>query len=181
MKSAKSKLNGIKVAFLATDGFEEVELTQPREVLDKAGAETFLITPKATKIKSWQHTKWGKNFKADGTIKMSPRDFDALVLPGGVINPDKLRSDKAVIKFIKHFVDSKKPIAAICHGPWTLVETGLVKGKTMTSYRSLKTDLENAGAKWVNKKVVRDKNLITSRKPDDLPAFNKMLLKVFAE
>jgi protease I len=176
----KSTLAGKKIAVLLADGFEEEEMTKPREALLKAGADIFLITPKGKKVRSWQHDKWGKYFKVNKNIKhVNPKDFDGLLLPGGVMNPDKLRTDQDIIKFITYFMKNKKPTAAICHGPWTLIETKTVKGMTLTSYHSIKTDLINAGAKWVNKKVVKDKNLVTSRSPKDLPAFNKEMVKLF--
>lgn len=180
MKKSKQPLNGTKIAILVTDGFEEVEMTKPKEALKKAGAKTILITPKGKKVKSWQHNKWGKYFKTDKNLNhLSPKQFDGLLLPGGVMNPDKLRINKSAIKFIQHFVNKKKPIAAICHGPWTLIEAGKIKGRKLTSYHSIKSDLINAGAKWKNKKVVRDRNLVTSRSPKDLPSFNKMIIKLY--
>jgi protease I len=169
-------LSGKRVAILATDGFEQSELFQPREALDKAGAKTELLSLKAGKIKGWDHTDWGKSAKVDKLVadaKVS--DYDMLVLPGGVMNPDKLRGDKTAVAFVREFVNSGKPIAAICHGPWTLIDAGGLKGKRMTSWPTLKTDLTNAGAKWEDSEVVVDGNLITSRKPDDIPAFNEKI------
>lgn len=182
MKKSNHKLKGYKIAIVLSSGFEEVEMTKPREALKKAGAKTYLISPDGGKVKSWRHDKWGKEFKVDMNIKNAkPGDFDGIVLPGGVMNPDKLRTDKKVVKFISHFMKSKKPVAAICHGPWTLVETGKLKGRKMTSYRSIKTDLVNAGASWADKKVIVDKNLVTSRTPKDIPAFNKAMISLYTE
>jgi protease I len=182
MKKTKNLLDGMKIAILLSDGFEEVEMTKPREALINAGATTFLITPKGKKVKSWQHDKWGKYFKVNKHLKnANPKDFDGILLPGGVMNPDKLRTDKYAVKFVDYFLKNKKPIAAICHGPWTLIETNKIKGVKLTSYHSIKSDLINAGAKWINKKVVVDKNLVTSRSPKDLPAFNKELIKLFTK
>jgi protease I len=182
MKKSNNLLDGVRIAILLTDGFEESEMTKPREALINAGAETFLITPKGKNVKSWQHDKWGKHFKVNKNIKnANPKDFDGILLPGGVMNPDKLRTDKNAVKFVAYFFKNRKPIAAICHGPWTLIETGKLKGVKLTSYHSIKSDLMNAGAKWLNKKVVVDKNLLTSRSPKDLPAFNKELIKLFSK
>lgn len=174
------RLQGKNIAILLCDGFEEVEMTDPRKVLKKEGAKTYLITPKNKKVKSWRHDHWGKTFKVDVKLeKAKPSDYDGVLLPGGVMNPDQLRSNKKAVKFIKHFMQTKKPVAAICHGPWTLIETGKLQGVKLTSYHSIKTDLKNAGAKWKNKKVVTDKNLTTSRSPKDLPAFNKAIVKLY--
>lgn len=182
MKKLKRPLEGKKIAILLTDGFEEIEMTNPREQLKKAGAKTFLITPKHAKVKSWQHDKWGKYFAADTNLTITQaKTYDAILLPGGVMNPDKLRIDKKAVKFVTHFLQHKKPIAAICHGPWTLIETQKIKGLKVTSYHSIKSDLINAGAKWSNKKVVVDKQVLTSRTPKDLPAFNKAMIKLFAK
>ncbi len=177
-----STLKNLKVAVLATDGFEQSELEKPVESLKKENITVHVISPKDGKIKGWQHTDWGNEVKVDVELdKANPSDYQALVLPGGVMNPDKLRLSKKAISFIKDFVDSKKLIAAICHGPWTLIDAGGVKGKKMTSWPSIKTDLENAGANWVDKEVVRDGNIITSRKPDDIPAFNAEIIKALSE
>jgi protease I len=187
MKNSKSllngkKLTGKKIAILLTNGFEEVEMTKPREALLNAGAKTFLIAPEGNKVKSWRHDRWGKYFKVDKNLKnTNPGDFDAILLPGGVMNPDHLRTDKHAVKFVANFLKNNKPIAAICHGPWTLIETGKIKGMKLTSYHSIKSDLINAGAKWKNKKVVIDRNLVTSRSPKDLPAFNREIIKLFAK
>ncbi len=173
-----SELSGKKIAFLATDGFEQSELLDPRKALDATGATTVLISPKSGEIKGWNHKEWGQTVKVDKTLaKANPNDYDALVLPGGVINPDRLRMDPAAVNFVKQFVTSGKTTAAICHGPWTLIETGAIKGKTVTSWPSLKTDLKNAGANWVDQEVVTDGQFIFSRKPDDIPAFNRAIVE----
>lgn len=171
---------GIKVAILVTDGFEEVELVKPRQALDAAGAKTTVVSPKDGKVRSWQHTEWGKDFPVDLALNRArPDDFDALLLPGGVMNPDKLRMEPAAVKFVKAFFDAGKPVAAICHGPWTIIEAGAAHGRHMTSWPSLKTDLKNAGAEWTDQESVVDGNLVTSRKPDDIPAFNKAMIDLF--
>jgi protease I len=172
-------LSGLRVAVLATDGFEQVELLEPLQALRDAGATAHVIAPKRGTIRGWNHTNWGTETRVDGTLdEARPEEYHGLVLPGGVMNPDKLRMDQKAIAFAQHFVDEGKPIAAICHGPWLLVECGdAVQGKRMTSYPSIKTDLRNAGAHWVDDEVVVDGNIITSRKPDDLPAFNRRMIE----
>ncbi len=176
-----STLEGRKVALLVTDGFEQLELLEPRAALDAAGATTHVVSPKDDRVKGWNHAEWGEKVKVDVALaKANADDYDALVLPGGVMNPDALRLDKHAVAFVKAFVDAGKPIAAICHGPWTLVETGAVKGKKMTSWPSLRTDLTNAGAHWVDQEVVVDGNLVTSRKPDDLKAFSRETIATIA-
>jgi len=176
------QLNGVKVAILATDGVEQVELLKPREALKEAGAETKVVSPKSGKIKGWDHTDWGEQIPVDMHLSSAnPDDFDALLLPGGVMNPDHLRMDPAAVKFVKAFTEAGKPMAAICHAPWMVAEAGGVKGKRMTSWPSLKTDLKNAGANWVDEAMVRDGSLVTSRKPDDIPAFNRGMIELFAE
>ena len=176
------KLANKKVAILVADGFEQVEMTAPRKVLEVAGAVTHLISPNPNMVKGWQHTDWGDSFDVDVHLKKAnPSDYDALLLPGGVMNPDKLRINADAVSFVKSFVRDGKPIAAICHGPWTLIEAGAVKGKTMTSWPSLKTDLRNAGATWVDEEAVVDNGLVTSRNPDDIPAFNEKMLEEFAQ
>ena len=175
------ELNDVRVAILTEEGFEQVELTSPKEALEKAGARTDVISPKSGKIKAWNTKDWGIEISVDKELKDAKvEDYDALVLPGGVLNPDKLRTNKDAVAFVKEFLQSGKPVAAICHGPQTLIETGLLEGRRMTSYPSLKTDLKNAGANWVDQEMVHDANLISSRKPDDLPAFNKELIKVLS-
>lgn len=177
-KVINGKLHGLKIAVLLCDGFEESEMTKPREALERAGARVHLITPKENKVRAWLHDKWSKSYKIDVNLdKANPNDYDALLLPGGVLNPDKLRTNKKAIKFVESFIKNKKWIAAICHGSITLIETGKLKGIKMTSYHSIKTDLINAGATWTNKSVVIDKNFITSREPKDIPAFNKAIIK----
>ncbi len=176
-----NNLANIKIAILATDGFEQSELMEPKAALEQAGAQTHVVSPAETaEIKGWKDKDWGDKVAVD--IKLAdahPENYDALLLPGGVINPDKLRIDEKAIAFIKHFVTTGKPIAAICHGPWTLIEAGAVKGREMTSWPSLKTDLTNAGAHWTDAEVVCDKGLVTSRKPSDIPAFvNKFMEEI---
>jgi protease I len=174
-----SNLKGKKIAILATDGFEQAELTEPRKALDEAGAETVVIAPKGGEIKGWNIKEWGNSVKVDKTLNdANPNEYDALVLPGGVMNPDHLRMDPAAVNFVRQFVSSGKTVAAICHGPWTLIEAGVVSGKTMTSWPSLKTDLKNAGANWVDQEVATDGQFITSRKPDDIPAFSRTIIEM---
>jgi protease I len=175
-------LAGKRVAILVTDGFEQVELTRPREALDDAGAQTSIISPKRREVRGWKFTDWGDKFPVDTPLASArPEEYDALLLPGGVINPDSLRIDDDAIAFVRHFVRTGKPIAAICHGPWTLIEAGGVTGKTMTSWPSIKNDLQNAGATWVDQEVVVEPGLVTSRKPDDIPAFNRAILVEFGQ
>jgi protease I len=176
-----TQLNGIKVAILVADGFEQVEMTDPRKALDHAGAKTILVSPAQNKVQGWNHDVKGSSFVVDVHMEeANPEDYHALILPGGVMNPDALRLNPQAVAFVKHFVDAQKPIAAICHGPWTLINAKGVKGKTMTSWPSLQADLENAGATWVDHQVVVDNNLITSRNPGDLPAFNAAIAKLLA-
>ena len=173
-----SELKGKKIAILATDGFEQAELMEPRKALDAAGAQTFVISPKSGEIKGWKMKDWGDTVKVDKTLEdANPNDYDALVLPGGLINPDHLRMDPAAVNFVKKFVETGRTTAAICHGPWTLVEAGVVRGKTVTSWPSVKTDLKNAGANWVDQEVVTDGQFIFSRKPDDIPAFSRAIIE----
>jgi protease I len=177
-----NELNGKRVAILVADGFEQVELTEPRAALEAAGASTAIVSPNEDEVKGWQHTEWGNTFEVDVSLEDArPQDFDALLLPGGVINPDKLRIVPEAIEFIKGFLRDKKPVAAICHGPWTLIDAEAVRGRTITSWPSIKTDLINAGARWVDKEVVVDNGIVTSRKPDDIPAFNQKMIEEFAE
>ena len=174
-------LQGKKVAILVADGFEQIELTEPRKALDQAGAKTEIVSPAEGKVKGWNHTDWGQELPVDVPLDQAkPDGYDALLLPGGVMNPDKLRANPAAVRFIKHFVQAGKPVAAICHGPWTLIEAGAVRNRRMTSYESIQTDLKNAGAQWVDQEVVTDGNLVTSRKPDDIPAFNRAMVELFA-
>ena len=173
-----SNLSGKKIAILATDGFEQAELLEPRKALDEAGAKTFVLSPKSGEIKGWKLKDWGDTVKVDKTLDdANPNDYDALLLPGGVINPDHLRIEPTAVNFIKQFVATGRPVAAICHGPWTLVEADVVRGKKVTSWPSLKTDLKNAGAHWVDQEVVTDGQFIFSRKPDDIPAFSKTIIE----
>ena len=177
-----SQLQGKKIAILATDGFEQVELTEPRKALDQAGAETVVVSLKEGEIKGWNHQEWGQLVKVDRTLdQANPSDFDALMLPGGVINPDHLRMEPKAVNFVREFVATGKPVAAICHGPWMLVESGAVKGKTVTSWPSLKTDIRNAGGNWVDQEVARDGQFITSRNPNDIPAFSRALIEVASQ
>lgn len=178
----QDKLKGLRVAILATDGFEQSELIEPRRALDEAGAKTEVIAPKKGKLRGWKHTDWGREVEVDRALQTAdPKSYDALVLPGGVMNPDRLRADPTAVAFVKAFFDSGKPVAAICHGPWSVIEAGAAKGHRMTSWPSLKTDLKNAGAEWVDEEVVVDRNLVTSRKPDDIPAFNRAVIELFAQ
>lgn len=175
-------LSGRKIAVLATDGFEQSELEKPIEALKAVGATVEVVSPKAGEIQGWEHHEKGRTVAVDRALSSaSPEDYDGIVLPGGVINPDALRLEEQAIDFIKHFVVAKKPIAAICHGPWTLITAGAVDGKEMTSWPSLEADLKNAGAHWVDREVVVDDGLVTSRKPDDLPAFCAKMIEEFAE
>ena len=174
-------LEGKHVALVATDGFEQSELFEPLRALQDAGADVDIISLKAGEIKGWQKGNWGKPIKVDVTVDQADAEsYDALLLPGGVMNPDKLRDDENVVQFVQKFVDAGKPIAAICHGPQTLIETGMLRGRKMTSYHSLRTDMFNAGADWMDTVVVVDNGLVTSRKPDDIPAFNAKMIEVFA-
>ncbi|MDQ0611248.1 protease I [Variovorax sp. W1I1] len=175
-----SSLDGMKVAILVADGFEQVEMTEPRQALDRAGAHTQIVSPMDGSVRGWNHHDPADTFEVDVPLKgAKAEDFDALLLPGGVVNPDTLRIDEQAVAFVRAFVEADKPIAAICHGPWTLIDAGGVKGRKMTSWPSLRADLQNAGAQWSDKEVVVDNNLVTSRKPDDLPAFNREMTKMF--
>lgn len=175
------KLQDLKIAVLLCDGFEEVEMTKPRKALKDAGATVHLISPKSV-VKGWEHDHWTKKYPVDVLLEdVKPGDYDALLLPGGVMNPDRLRTEKKAVQFVKTFLKKKKPIAAICHGPLTMIETGMLKGRKMTSYPAIKTDLINAGVKWKNQKVLVDGQLVTSRKPDDIPAFNKAMVNLFSK
>lgn len=178
----KNTLEGKRVAILVAQGFEQSEMTSPREALEKAGAQTDLVSPSGDTVRAWDKTDWGESFDVDVPLKQArPEDYDALVLPGGVMNPDKLRLEKKAVEFVRAFFEDEKPIAAICHGPWTLIEAGAVEGRRMTSWPSLQTDLRNAGAEWVDEPVVVNDGLVTSRKPADLKAFNRKMLEEFGE
>jgi len=170
------------VAIIVADGFEESEFTQPLESLRNAGAHVDVISLKPGMVKAWAHTDWGGEYPVDKTIEdVDPKNYDALVLPGGVMNPDKLRTNLHVVSFVSHFMNEKKPVAAICHGPWTLIETGQLIGRRVTSFPSIRTDLINAGALWEDSEVVVDNGLVTSRKPEDLPAFCRKMLEEIHE
>lgn len=176
------ELNNTRVAALVENGFEQSELIEPKKALEAAGARVDVVSPCQGKVKGWQHTDWGQDVTVDVALdSASPDNYDALLLPGGVMNPDKLRANPKAVQFVRAFVSSGRPIAAICHGPWTLIEAGGVKGRSLTSWPSLQTDLKNAGAKWVDQEVVTDNGLVTSRKPDDIPAFNRKMIEEFAE
>ncbi|HEY6092597.1 MAG TPA: type 1 glutamine amidotransferase domain-containing protein [Gemmatimonadales bacterium] len=176
------KLKHCRVAILATEGVERIELTEPRRALDDAGAHTTLIAPKGDTIKAWEHDHWGEPLEVDALLsEVQPDDFDALLLPGGVINADKIRVEPKAVEFVRHFVDQGKPMAVICHAPWLLIEAKAVRARTVTSWPTLKTDLINAGANWVDEAVVVHHGLVTSRKPDDIPAFNRKMIEEFAE
>jgi protease I len=175
-------LKNKRVAILATDGVEQVELLEPRKALNEAGAKTEVISPKSGQIKGWNHTEWGQTIPVDLELKSAdPNQYDALLLPGGVMNPDYLRQDPAAVQFVKAFFQAHKPVAAICHSPWMLIEADVVRGRKLTSWPSLKTDIRNAGGEWTDQQVVTDQGLVTSRKPDDIPAFNKKMIEEFAE
>jgi protease I len=174
-------LEGMNIAILVTDGFEQVELIQPRKALDEAGATTRLISPKADRVRGWNFTNWGDYLRVDVPLgDAEPEVFDALLLPGGVINPDSLRIEPKAIAFVKAFFDAEKPVAAICHGPWSIINAGAARGRRMTSWPSLEMDLRNAGAKWVDEEAVTDQGLVTSRRPDDIPAFNRAMINLFS-
>jgi len=176
------KLKQTRVAILATDGFERAELLEPRKALDAAGAETKVISPKRGEIKSWEKDHWGETVQVDAALaQANPDDYDALLLPGGVINADSIRLEQRAVEFVRAFARAGKPMAVICHAPWLLVEADIVRGRTVTSWPSLKTDQRNAGANWVDQEVVTDNGLVTSRKPDDIPAFNKKMIEEFGE
>lgn len=176
------ELTGKTVAILVTNGFEQVELTEPLKALEEAGATARIVSPAGDRVRAWQKKDWGDEFEVDIQLEHARADdFDALVLPGGVMNPDKLRMNPDAVRFTRTFFDAGKPVAAICHGPWLLVEADVVKGRKVTSYPSIKTDLVNAGANWVDREVVVDQGLVTSRNPDDLPAFNRKMVEEISE
>ena len=175
------KLQGLTVAILIEDGFEQVEMIEPRSALEAAGAEAHIVSPKSEAVRSWKFTEWGEKFAVDVALdRARPRDFHALLLPGGVMNPDALRAQPKAVEFVKTFFDERKPVAVICHGPWTIIETGAARGRRITSWPSLKTDLRNAGAEWKDQEVVVDGNLLSSRKPADIPAFNQAMIELFS-
>ena len=175
-------IKDLKVAILVAEGFEQQELTGPREALDAAGANTMIVSPNERQVQGWNHYDKADMFPANVPLaEANAAEFDALLLPGGVANPDQLRMKPEAVQFIREFFDAGKPVAVICHGPWPLIEAGVVKGRRMTSWPSVKTDLINAGAKWVDEEVVVDNGLVSSRKPDDIPAFNQKMIEEFAE
>jgi protease I len=177
-----NELKGKKIAILATNGFEESELFEPKEALEKNGADVYIISPEGGKIKGWNHGNWSKEIKVDDTVENAfEGDYDALFLPGGVINPDKLRRDDKAVEFVRTFFDNDKFVAAICHGPQLLIEADVVRGRTLTSFSSIKKDLQNAGANWIDSEVVVDNNLVTSRSPEDLKAFNRKIIEELAK
>jgi protease I len=175
-------LSGKKVAILVENGFEQVELTEPKKALEQAGATTHIVSPQQDKVQGWDHHDKADTFPVDVPLDSARADdYDALLLPGGVVNPDQLRTNDRAIRFIRSFFEAGKPVAAICHGAWTLIEADVVRGRTITSWPSLKTDLRNAGANWVDQEVVVDNGMVSSRKPDDIPAFNRKLIEEIAE
>jgi len=178
----EKKLTHLRVAILASDGFEQAELLKPRKALEEAGAKTFVIAPKSGKIQGFEHDEKGDKVSVDLTLdQANPDEFDAVLLPGGALNADFLRVEKKAQEFIRSIEQAKKPIAVICHAPWLLVSTGLVKGRTMTSYHTIQDDIRNAGGNWKDKEVVRDRNWISSRQPTDIPAFNREMISLFSE
>lgn len=175
-------LSGKRIAILVENGFEQSELMEPRKALDQAGATTQVVSPVEGQVRGWKEREWGESVPVDLALERAdPHDFDALLLPGGVMSPDKLRTNQKAVAFVEAFFQSRKPVAAICHGPWTIVEADAVKGRTLTSWPSLQTDIRNAGGKWVDQEVVVDNGLVTSRQPADLPAFNARMVEEFAE
>lgn len=176
------QLKNRKVAILIADGFEQVEMTEPRKALQAAGAKSEIVSPSKGKVKGWQHDHWGDEFPVDKQVKGArSEDYDALLLPGGVMNPDKLRIDGDALNFVRGFFQAGKPVAVICHGPWTLINAGVVRGRRITSWPSVEMDLRNAGAEWVDDEVVVDGGLVSSRKPADIPAFNQKMIEEFTE
>jgi protease I len=177
-----ANVQGLKVAILIENGFEQVEMTEPRKALDQAGAFTAVVSPRSQRVRGWNFSDWGEEFAVDVPLDQAdPQEFDALLLPGGVMNPDTLRMQPPAVDFVKAFFQANKPVAVICHGPWTIIEAGAARGRRTASWPSLKTDLRNAGAEWVDQEVVIDDNLVSSRKPDDIPAFNRAMLALFSD
>ncbi|HUG76151.1 MAG TPA: type 1 glutamine amidotransferase domain-containing protein [Burkholderiales bacterium] len=175
-------LNGKRVAILVAEGFEQSEMVEPRRALEQSGAQTEIVSPAQDEVQGWNHFDKGDRFEVDVPLEQADADdYDALLLPGGVANPDQLRIDPKAVQFVKRFFEAGKPVGVICHGPWTLIEAGVVKGRTLTSWPSLKTDLANAGAKWVDEEVVVDRGLVSSRKPSDLPAFSRKVIEEIEE
>lgn len=176
------RLQGRKVAILVENGFEQIELTEPKKALEDSGARTAIVSPEQDKVRAWDMSDWGEEFDVDVTVEQAaPEEYDALLLPGGVMNPDRLRTNPKAVAFVKEFFRAGKPVASICHGPWTLIDAGVIEGRQLTSYPSLSKDLENAGARWVDREVVVDQGLVTSRNPGDIPAFNAKMIEEFAE
>ncbi len=176
------ELNNKKIAILVADGFEQVEMTQPKQAFEDAGATTHIVSPSSDRVQGWNHFDKADFFEVDVALdRAKANDYDALLLPGGVANPDQLRTNDKAVQFVKSFFDAGKPVACICHGPWTLIEADAVEGRNMTSWSSLQTDLKNAGANWVDQEVVEDNGLVTSRNPDDIPAFNQKAIELFAK
>jgi protease I len=174
-------LKGFKVAILVENGFEQVELTRPQKALDLAGADTSIVSPRVDRVRSWNFREWGEDFPVDVPLALAKaQDFHALLLPGGVMNPDTLRMQPKAVEFVKAFFDAGKPVAVICHGPWTVIEAGAARGRRIASWPSLRTDLRNAGAEWIDEEVVVDHNLVSSRKPDDIAAFNRAMIELFS-
>lgn len=177
----KRELDGLRVAILVANGFEQVEMTDPREALEEAGAETEIVSPAGDEVRGWDHTEWGDEFEVDVPLaEADPEAYDALLLPGGVMNPDNMRRDARAQRFVRAFFQADRPVAAICHAPWTLVDARVVEGRELTSYHTIQEDLKNAGARWVDRETVVDGNLLTSRSPDDLPAFDREMIALFA-
>lgn len=177
-----AQLKDLKVAILTENGFEQVELTSPKDAMVNAGVTVHIVSPQKSEVKAWDKDDWGITLPVDKTLdEVNPADYDGLMLPGGVLNPDQLRKNEKAIAFIRHFLENSKPLAVICHGPQTMIETGMLENRTMTSYPSIKTDLVNAGVNWVDKEVVVDNGLVSSRSPKDLDAFNRKLLEELAE
>jgi protease I len=175
-----ANLQGLNVAILIENGFEQVEMTEPRKALDQAGASTSIVSPRSQRVRGWNFSDWGEEFPVDVQLDQADaQDFDALLLPGGVMNPDTLRMQPPAVDFVKAFFTADKPVAVICHGPWTIIEADAARGRRIASWPSLKTDLRNAGAEWVDQEVVIDGNLVSSRKPDDIPAFNRAMIDLF--
>ena len=176
------RLDGLKVAIVTADGFEERELAEPRQALDAAGAATRIVSLSERWVQAWDRKNWGDEFPVDIPLEQgNPEEFDALLLPGGVMSPDRLRQSETAVSFVRHFFQAGKPVATICHGPQILVEAGVLPGRRLTSYPSIRRDLENAGAEWIDAEVVVDGNLVTSRRPEDVPAFIERMVEVFAQ
>ena len=176
-----NEIKGLKVAILIENGFEQVEMVEPRRALDQAGAATTIVSPVNQQVRGWNFTEWGDRFRVEVPLdSANPRHFDALLLPGGVMNPDKLRMQPKAVAFVRAFFDEGKPVAVICHGPWTIIEAEAARGRRIASWPSIKTDLRNAGAQWVDEEAVVDGNLVSSRSPEDIPAFNKAMIEVFS-